>query len=233
MIGERSRAKLVPLLALLALLALLGFVTTGCGGTTRTHPPTNHGAASAACHAGGVPDECLRFIEHVVRVRSMVLTARVAKQVGASCAGAGRETRLEVICPPLVPVGGVVNNPELYGPQIVDGRSYSVSINNGQNPGHIHWEFGAIAGPATRLWVFDRANWDARPPKHPARVIGHRRYLGYLITLYRFPDNDGQLEGHDAAFVTQNAISYFVSIHGHRDDDADIAMLLAILLRST
>ncbi len=68
MIGERSRAKLVPL------LALLGFVTTGCGGTTRTHPPTNHGAASAACHAGGVPDECLRFIEHVVRVRSMVLT---------------------------------------------------------------------------------------------------------------------------------------------------------------
>lgn len=226
MTGKRSRARLVVLFALAELLA------TGCGGATRRHPPISQGAASAACHAGRVPAECLRAIAGVVRVRSIVLTARVAEQVGASCAAAARETRIDVVCPTLVPAGGVVSNPDLYGTQIVDRRSYSVSINNGQNPGRIHWEFGATAGPATRLWVFDRANWDARPPKHPARVIGHPRYMGYRITLYRFPDNDGQLEGHDAAFATHHGISYFVSIHGHRDDDADIAMLLAILLRS-
>jgi len=139
-------------------------------------------------------------------------------------------THIKVFCPPLVPAGGVVNDPELYGPQIADRRSYSVSINNGQNPGHIHWEFGAIKGAATQLWVFDRANWEATPPKQPARRIGNLRYLGHLITLYRFPDNDGQLEGHAAAFATEDGISYFVSVHGHTDDDADIAMLLAILL---
>jgi hypothetical protein len=86
-------------------------------------------------------------------------------------------TRIDVVCPPLVPAGGVVRDPELFGPQIVT-----------------------------------------------------RRYLGHLITLYRFPDNDGRLEGHDAAFATEDGSSHFVSIHGHTHDDADIAMLLAILL---
>ena len=107
-----------------------------------------------------------------------------------------------------------------------------MSINNGTNDGYIHWEFGAIKGPETRLWVFDRSNWDALPPKHPARLIGKLNSLGHLITIYRFPDNDGQLEGHDAAFATEHGVSYFVSIHGHTHDDGDIAMLLAILARS-
>jgi hypothetical protein len=54
------------------------------------------------------------------------------------------------ICPPVVPAGGVVRIPgaeQLYEPQIVTPRSYSVSINNGTNEGYIHWEFGAIQGP--------------------------------------------------------------------------------------
>jgi len=141
-------------------------------------------------------------------------------------------TQLRVVCPPLAPTGGVVSDPDLYGPQIVNRQSYSVSINNGQNPGRIHWEFGAISGPQTRLWVFDRSNWDAPPNTPPARLIGTHTYLGHLITLYRFPDNDGQLEGHDAAFATEHGVSYFVSIHGHTHDDGDIAILLAILARS-
>ncbi len=89
MFRERWRAKLA------ALLALLEFAATGCGGTTRTHPPTTPGGASAGCRAGETPAECLRFVEHAVTVRSIVLTAQVAKQVGASCAAAGRETRLK------------------------------------------------------------------------------------------------------------------------------------------
>jgi hypothetical protein len=142
-------------------------------------------------------------------------------------------TRMVVICPPLVPAGGVVPitaGEQLYGPQIVSATSYSVSINNGQNEGYIHWEFGAIKGPAASLWVFDRANWDAAPPKHPAVRISERDFAGHLITIWRFPDNDGQLEGHDAAFATEHGISYFVSIHGHSHDDADIAMLLGVLV---
>jgi hypothetical protein len=141
-------------------------------------------------------------------------------------------TRLKVVCPPLVPTGGVVRDHDLYGPQIVTGRSYSVSINNGQNPGHIHWEFGATRGPETHLWVFDRRNWEAPPHTHPARLLAKVRYFRHVITLYRFPDNDGQLEGHDAAFATKDGVSYFVSIHGHTHDDGDLAMLLAILARS-
>jgi hypothetical protein len=141
-------------------------------------------------------------------------------------------TELRVVCPPLVPTGGVVSDPNLFGPQISTRHSYSVSINNGQNPGRTHWEFGAISGPQTRLWVFDRSNWPAPPNTPPARLIGTRKYLDQLITLYRFPDNDGQLEGHDAAFATEHGVSYFVSIHGHTHDDGDIAILLAILARS-
>ncbi len=139
-------------------------------------------------------------------------------------------TQLRVICPPLVPAGGVASG--LYGPQIVDRDSYSASINNGQIPGRVHWEFGAIVGPETRLWVFDRRNWAGPPSAPPARLIGKLEELGHVITVYRFPDNDGQLEGHDAAFATEHGVSYFVSIHGHDHDDGDIAMLLAVLARS-
>jgi hypothetical protein len=162
-------------------------------------------------------------------VRSLHLTTGVPDQVTTSCRAAAKRTALRVVCPPVVPAGGVVRDPELYGPQIVTHRSYSISINNGQNPGRTHWEIGAIRGPAPQLWVFDRANWDSTPPKRAAKRLGARRYLGQLVTLWRFPDSDGQLEGHDAAFTTRGGVTYFVSIHGHNHDDADIAMLLAIL----
>ncbi len=144
-------------------------------------------------------------------------------------------TRIRVVCPPVVPAGGVVRLPgadQLYGPQIVTPRSYSVSINNGTNNGYIHWEFGAIQGPTTQLWVFDRANWEALPPKHPAVQVSERDYGRYRISIWRFPENDGQLAGHDAVFATEHGISYFVSIHGHTHDDGDIAMLLAVLAQA-
>lgn len=213
------------------ILGALGLVMTGCGDRAGKQVERDQVTTAAACVAHtGPPDACLRFIERVVRVRSLQLTAPAPSEVKASCGAAARTTHLRVVCPPIVPVGGVVADHDLYGPQVVNVSTYSVSINNGQNPGHIHWEFGAIKGPERQLWVFDTSDWDASPPKHPARRIGQHRSLGYLIALYRFPDNDGQLEGHDAAIAREGGISYFVSVHGHHDDDADIAMLLAILL---
>jgi hypothetical protein len=175
---------------------------------------------------------CLRFLEDVVGVTSIRLTAKVPSQVAKTCAQTAGLTRLRVTCPPLMPAGGVIGDHDLYGPQVTDRRSYSFSINNGENPGHVHWEVGATNGPVAGLWIFDRASWDAAPPKRAPRVIETRRYLGQVVTLYRFPDSDGQLEGHDAAFAARHGVTYFVSIHGYDHDDGDIAMLLAILARA-
>lgn len=189
-------------------------------------------ASPATCGRTASTASCLRYVERAARVRSIELTSTIPLEVKQSCAATARLTRIRVICPPVVPAGGVVRLPsaeQFYGPQIVTARSYSVSINNGDTGGYIRWEFGAIQGPATRLWVFDRANWETLPPKRPAVRVSERDYAGHVISIWRFPDNDGQLEGHDAAFATEHGISYFVSIHGHTHDDGDVAMLLAIL----
>jgi hypothetical protein len=223
----RRRLRCIGSLCAVGSLSL----AVGCGG--------NHGkrgsvgnASYAACKTDDAPTACLRFLREVVGVDGIELTVNVPSQVTATCTQMAQMTRLRVTCPPLVPVGGVVGDHELYGPQIVDRRSYSMSINNGDNAGHIHWEVGAIRGPPQALWIFDRRSWDAPAPKRPARLIGVRRYLGRAVMLYRFPDSDGQLEGHDAAFATQHGVTYFVSIHGYTHDDGDIAMLLAVLARS-
>ena len=106
---------------------------------------------------------------------------------------------------------------------------YTLSFNNGQVAGHAHWEVGAgtLKGVATA--EFDERDWDAPAPKHPARLIGVRRCGGLLIMVYRFPHSDGQLEDHDVALGTVRRITYFASVHGYTHDDADVAMLLAIL----
>src|SRR5579863_3382098 len=146
----------------------------GCGRGSPGHARASY----SACRASGEPTACLGFLDRAARVTSIRLTASVPPRVTASCAAAARMTRLRIVCPPLVPAGGVVSDHDLYGPQIVNAGSYSVSINNGQNPGRIHWEFGAIRGPQTRLWVFDRSSWDAPPGAPPARLIAKRNFLG-------------------------------------------------------
>jgi hypothetical protein len=170
----------------LAAIVAMGFLA-GCGhGSTRPQ-----GSSYAACRSPRAAAACLRFVGRAAHLTSIRVTTTVPPQVSGSCADAVRMTRLKVVCPPLIPAGGVVRDHDLYGPQIVDRGTYSA-----------------------------------------ARLIGKLNYLGHLITIYRFPDNDGQLEGHDAAFATEHGVSYFVSIHGHTHDDGDIAMLLAILARS-
>jgi hypothetical protein len=228
-LGRNQAGRTVGAVLLVLFVVLLG----RCGGGSTGPRGAVDAGGLGVCAAQGRPERCLRFVERAANVRSLRLTATIPTEVSASCTAAGRGTALRVVCPPVVPAGGVVSDPDLCGPQVVDRKSYSLSINNGQNPGRIHWEIGATSGSAARLWIFDRANWDATPPKHPAIRIGARRYLGHLITLWRFPDTDGQLEGHDAAFASEGGVSYFVSVHGHNHDDADIAMLLAILARAS
>jgi hypothetical protein len=213
-------------------LLMLALALAACGGTGGR---ATSGSSPAACAQPPHPGSCLRYVEGVARARSIKLTSRIPLEVRQSCAAAARLTRIRVICPPVIPAGGVVRIPgaeQLYGPQIVTPGSYSVSINNGTNEGYIHWEFGAIQGPASKLWVFDRANWDALPPTRSALRVSEREFAAHSISIWRFPDSDGQLEGHDAAFATKHGISYFVSIHGHTHDDGDFAMLLAVLARA-
>jgi hypothetical protein len=161
--------------------------------------------------------------------RGLELTNSVSPPVRAACAEAARATRIRVVCPSLVPADGVTSESDLYGPQVLTPDVYTLSFNNGQVPGHIHWEAGAgtLAGIATA--EFDERDWDAPEPKQPTVLIGGDRCGPYLIRIYRFPDNDGQLEGHDVALAIVGGITYFASIHGYNHDDADVAMLLAIL----
>jgi hypothetical protein len=168
---------------LISALLLPVLAVAGCGGTGGRATPKS---SPALCVRAASAGSCLRHVERVERVRSIELTSKIPLEVTQSCAAAARITRIRVICPPVVPAGGVVRVPgaeQLYGPQIVTPRSYSVSINNGDTEGYVHWEFGAIQGPATRLWVFDRANWDAQPPKHPAVRVSEREYAGHSISI--------------------------------------------------
>ena len=156
---------------------------------------------------------------------TLQLTSDVPAPVLVTCGEAAEATRIRVVCPPLVPAGGVAD----HGPQVTAPDVYTLSFNNGQVPGHIHWEAGAgtLAGIATA--EFDERDWDAPEPKQPPVLIGGERCDPYLIRIYRFPENDGQLEGHDVALAIVGGITYFASIHGYDRDDADVAMLLAIL----
>ena len=165
----------------------------------------------------------------VSAVHALQLTRDVPARVRAACADAARATPIRVVCPPLVPADGVTGESDLYGPQVLTRDVYTLSFNNGQVPGHIHWEVGAgtLAGVASA--EFDERGWDAPAPKRPPALIGGERCGAELIRIYRFPQSDGQLEGHDVALATAGGITYFASIHGHDHDDADVAMLVAIL----
>jgi hypothetical protein len=150
--------------------------------------------------------------------------------VTATCAQAARATRIRVVCPPVVPADGVGGPDDYYGPQVTDPDVYTMSFSNGKVPGHIHWEAGAGSLEGVATAEFDERNWDAPVPKRPVVLIGAERCVGYLIAIYRFPLNDGQLEGHDVALATAGRVTYFASVHGYGHDDVDVAMLLAILL---
>ncbi len=198
-----------------ASLAIAVALVAGCGGA-EPRPPADAFLGSIERAAGGV--------------RSLRLTDHVSRRVRAICAEAARGTGIHVVCPPIVPADGVTDYPAMAGPQDLGRNVYTMSFNNGQVPGHVHWEIGAGTLEDVSLTEFDTSDWAASGPVRPARLVGARRCAGFLILIYRFPESDGQLEGHDAALATAGRITYFASVHGYRHDDADVAMLLAILL---
>jgi hypothetical protein len=129
-----------------------------------------------------------------------------------------------------VPADGVTGgDDDPYGVQLIGPDVYTMSFNNGGVPGHIHWEVGAGTLEGIAAAEFDERDWDAPAPKRLPLLTGAERCGGELITIYRFPLDDGQLEGHDVALATLDGVTYFASIHGYAHDDADVAMLRAIL----
>jgi hypothetical protein len=160
---------------------------------------------------------------------SVHLTIHIAPRVRATCDQARRASRIQVVCPPLVPTGGVVADPGLYGfegPPLPDraGDFYLLTFNNGDNPGHVHWIVGAGRGDTVQSNVFDPHMWVV-PGR--TRRLGERRYGPWTITFYRFPPypSGGPFGGHDLALAKVGGTTYFASVHGHAHHDADAAML--------
>jgi hypothetical protein len=174
---------------------------------------------------------CTALVSRWVAVDSLRLTTRVGMRVRSTCAQARRQVRIPVVCPPLVPGDGVVRDRNLYGAEVMDPARnfYLLTFNNGQNAGHTHWIVGAGRGRTVRRYVLNPRIWDV-----PGRVrrLGERRYGPRRITFYRFPSHPsgGAFGGHDLALAHLRGTTYFASVHGRTHDDADAAMLLAILL---
>lgn len=164
----------------------------------------------------------------------MRLTTRLGPRIRSTCEQARRQSRIPAVCPPLVPTGGVVADPGLYGfagPALPDrsGDFYLLTFNNGDNRGHVHWIVGAGRGATVHSNLFDPRRW-AVPGR--TRRIGQRRYGPWTITFSRFPPypSGGELGGHDLAATTTGDTTYFASVHGRTHHDASAAMLIAILL---
>jgi hypothetical protein len=134
-------------------------------------------------------------------------------------------------CPPLVPTGGVINDPGLYFADLSPrGDFYLLTFNNGDNRGYIHWIVGAGRDKAVQRNLFNTRIWDV--PGRIRRLPGEHRYGPWTITFYRFPPHPsgGPLGGHDLALTRVGGITYFATVHGWAHHDADAAMLIAILL---
>jgi hypothetical protein len=217
---------------------VLAVVLAGCGQRQMPTPGAPHHAALScrgmAPWTGATARRCARLVSRWAPVTSLHLTTRLPSRVLSTCAEARRQARIPVVCPPLLPSGGVVADPGLYGAHVLaPPRStddlYFVTFNNGENAGHTHWIVGAGRGRSTQKELFDGRSWDV-----PGRVrqLGARRYGPWAIAFYRFPPHPsgGALGGHDLALVRRGAMTYFATVHGHRHHDADAAMLIAVLL---
>jgi hypothetical protein len=185
-------------------------------------------ATAAACSGGQRASVSPRANVHV---ESMRLTRRIPTRVRSTCAQARREVRIAVVCPPLVPVGGVVADPNLYGAETMDpaGDFYLLTFNNGDNRGYTHWIVGAGRHRTVHRYVLDPRFWEV--PGH-IRRLGKRRYGRWAITFYGYPPHPsgGPFGGHVLALTRMGGTTYFASVHGTTHRDADAAMLLAILL---
>jgi hypothetical protein len=231
--------------ALVILLIAAGAAVAGCGeGHGARAAPSRHSGAAPPSPCGGLEHwrgaslrRCTALVSRLAAVDSVALTAHPSSRVRATCEQAGRQARIPVVCPPLVPGDGVVADPNLYGAEgarqpETAGAFYLLTFNNGENVGHVHWIVGAGRGRSVQRNLFDPRVWAV-----PGRVrrLGERRYGPWTIAFYRFPPfpSGGQLGGHDLALAEVHGTTYFVSVHGRTHHDADAAMLIAILLSAS
>ena len=231
--------------ALVILLMVGGAATAGCGGGPGTRTAAQrHSAAAPRSPCGGLQQwtdgslrRCTALVSRLAPVDSLALSAHPSGRVRATCKQAGRQARIPVVCPPLVPADGVVADRNLYGAEgalqpKTAGAFYLLTFNNGENVGHVHWIVGAGRGQSVQRNLFDPRIWEV-----PGRVrrLGERRYGPWTVAFYRFPPfpSGGQLGGHDLALAEVRGITYFVSVHGRTHHDADAAMLIAILLSAS
>src|SRR5919108_2482661 len=113
---------------------------------------------------GAARRRCMALVLRWAPVHSVPMTTRLAPRVRSTCEQARRGSRMPVVCPPLIPTGGVVADPGLYGFEgspLSDQASdfYLLTFNNGDNPGHIHWIVGAGLGNTVQRNLFDPRRW--------------------------------------------------------------------------
>lgn len=168
----------------------------------------------------------------VPQVTTMRLTRRIPAHVRKMCAATRRAVRIRVVCPPLVPVGGVVTDPGLSYSDTYRNVTdfYAMTFNNGVIPGKIHWVVGAGTPARVRRYVLSSRYWDV---KGPVLQLGKARYGGKDVTLYRFPEDPagGLFGSHVVAMTRMGRLVLFASVHGYEHQDADIAMLVAMANR--
>ena len=92
----------------------------GCGGGKHAVARRDVGPVRSPCRGvapwkGAALRRCMALVSRWVPARSVPLTTRVAPRVRSTCDQARRESRMPVVCPPLIPTGGVVADPGLYG----------------------------------------------------------------------------------------------------------------------
>jgi hypothetical protein len=184
------------------------------------------GCAAVGCGGGSSPDSGSKPVPKVTTVR---LTQRVPARVRAICRAAQRAVRVHVVCPPLIPAGGVRRDPGItYADTYKNAPDfYALTFNNGEIPGKLHWVVGAGTPARVERYVLSSRDWDV---KGSVQRLDSARYAGREVTLYRFPrDPAGGLFGtHVVAMTRIGGLVLFASVHGYDHEDADIAMLIAM-----
>ena len=92
--------------------ALLAMSISACGGGT-------HAVVSSPCRGidpwtGAALRRCMALVSRWAPAHSVPLTTHITPRVSSTCEQARRAVRMPVVCPPLVPTGGVVADPGLY-----------------------------------------------------------------------------------------------------------------------
>jgi hypothetical protein len=209
---------------------LLTVITVGCGNAESGGGPTTSAAS----------------------LDSLQLTNEPPPSLTAACAKVAPRTRLEVICPPIAPVGTFTIQfivPEPGSPDVsydVQGESGSLHREDGarQNPGH--WSFGADASlarlertlqiaPASKR-ICKRYNREHRADPMPCQPeVSTFDRDGTKITEYVMPKYPiGGINGGHLVFVWQGSdAAYILSVHDSANRDRDLAMLDGLLAETT